>query len=107
LSRVWNSTIARIIIPDEMGLNVSYNLAPVGFGFGVSLKVVVITRGKDAGTIRLLGSGSARGGFDIGGSITEERGWFYGDERDATLVGLLGSGYLEVTHCRRPGKNFS
>jgi len=91
LSGLWNSPLARAIIPDEIGLNLTVSDV-VGVGFNVSVKAIFLTRGKDAGKGNVLLSGSVRAGFDIGVSATEERGWYYGDARNATMAGLLGSG---------------
>ncbi|MGF7073841.1 DUF6443 domain-containing protein [Mucilaginibacter sp. 3215] len=90
-SRIWNSRIARWIVPDEVGLNGTLSDV-VGVGGNINAKFAMLTRGKDAWKPSLLLSGSFRVGFDIGISATEERGWYNGDARKATLDGLLGDG---------------
>ncbi|XHR97245.1 hypothetical protein ACFJIV_11675 [Mucilaginibacter sp. UC70_90] len=89
--KIWNSKLARWIVPDQIGINGTVSNV-VGAGFNLSAKIVILTRGKDAWKPSLLLSGSLRVGFDIGISATEEKGWYNGDARKATLDGLLGDG---------------
>jgi hypothetical protein len=92
LSQIWNSPLARYLVPDEIGINITVSDV-VGFGFSGSIKGVFLTRGKDAGTGNVLLSGSARVGFDVGLSATEENGWYWGwDPRKASMDQLLGTG---------------
>ena len=88
---MWNSPLARYLVPDEIGINVTIS-AVVGAGFSGSVKGVFLTRGNDAGTAKVLLSGSVRGGFDIGVTATEEQGWYWDDARKATMASLLGDG---------------
>ena len=91
LSQIWNSPLARYLVPDEIGINLTVSDV-VGFGFNASIKGVFLTRGIDAGTGNVLLSGSARFGFDIGVTGTVEDGWYLGNPRNATMDGLLGTG---------------
>lgn len=67
----------------------------MAFGFSGSIKGVFLTRGKDAWTGNVLLSGSARLGFDIGLSATEENGCYWGwDPRKASMDQLLEQGKI-------------
>lgn len=89
-STIWNSPVARYIVPDVIGLNVGFTNV-LGIGYGGNSQILVLTRGKDAGIHATYGF-SGRVGVDVGVSATAFSGYYLGDARNATYGSLLGTG---------------
>lgn len=90
MSRLWNSTIARVIVPDNVTVSGSF-LAVLGIGMGGSYNLTLLTRGKDVG-FHLNHTVSLKVGLEVGASWNVSNGWYIRDPRDATYDSLLGTG---------------
>jgi hypothetical protein len=99
-SDIWNSPIARALVPDEIGVQGSITLVP-NVGGGNSFNVLVLTRGKDAG-FHMSQSLSARAGEEGGIGINATQGWFLGAGQNATYNSLTGLG-ADINGALGPG----
>jgi hypothetical protein len=87
---MWNSTLARAVISDDMNVSVGGSIVGL-IGMGGSFNVTLLTRGKDAG-IHFNRTLSYKVGAELGAGIGFSRGWFVGNAQNGTYGDLLGSG---------------
>jgi len=90
LCDIWNSPVARALVPDVVGIHAGGVAAKV-MGVGATFNVDVLTRGKDAG-VHLSWTPSVRAGEELGVGISYVQGWYNGAGQDATLNSLMGLG---------------
>ncbi|HZY37447.1 MAG TPA: RHS repeat-associated core domain-containing protein [Mucilaginibacter sp.] len=90
LEALWNSPLARFIVPDDIGLHLSATLVPT-VGGRYSINLDLLTRGKDAG-FHLSHTLSGRAGEEGGIELSLSKGWYNGNGQDATYNTLTGWG---------------
>jgi len=87
---IWNSDVARSIIPDMMGINLNVNVT-IGLGLSFTFQASLLTRGTDAG-FHFSKSLYVTAGEQMGISVNEVNGNFMGNADKINFNSLLGTG---------------
>lgn len=90
VSKIWNSDIARVIVPDLIGFGINTNYS-LGVGVGFNIQGNILTRGETPG-VYLTGGYTIRAGWELGLSASKIKGSFRGNPRESSINSLLGKG---------------
>ena len=87
---IWNSPLARYVIPDVMTFELSEGATFIWPGKEVSSGIVILTRGDDIGIYRVNSGSDGRKGFMMKGEVVYGFLYKWGDPRNLKLTDIYG-----------------